>query len=569
MSAHSGVGRPGDDRRRLLGMLLGALAAVLVFVIVFIIALIATAAPASAVNVEVVNSSGRPASSIYLTLEKGSSSDGQLPDETPTPLSRLKDSTFALGPISGGRLYVSYGGPVTTKEPPFAPTRYDKIELTNPGVADVTAVDFFGIPFNLQSLDASGATVGDAVGFNCFTSTVLQHLRPLGAAAEVTSNGQFVRFLSPQLAAPGTFPSLAPYVESMAGQTIEVNDVFAREHEPAKAIHYTGTFAPGGSIALTGTVGGLTAQPVQIEGASLPEAVYTGNGAFTVGGEAADVSQNNEYSVIYRDIVAGFGLGYWGGRYGNNSAAWLHQPNFAAARMGPQPFPTYSLYASTLAEYSTAYGFSFSELGPAEITTPLEVSVATLRMTIDPDQGPDTPGCSGQSTPVAPAAPAASGGGVGSGPHPGAGQPTQGRVLVTIDSGVARLSKQGRALVTLGCGGDPCKGELTLSRTLAAPAPGRRGRGRARAKHARAPRKLPAKGRTAVLGRVAFSIEEGKRQSVWVTISPAGRRAIAAAKGHRIEALAQATVGPQAASAVAGRRAVALLGYAPPRRVKR
>lgn len=566
MSAHPGVGRPGDDRPRLLGMLLGAIAAVLVFVAVFVVALIASAAPASAVNVEIVNSSGRPASSIYLTLEKGSSSDGQLPDETPTPLSQIRSSTFALGALSSGRLYVSYGGPVTTKEPPYAPTRYDKIELTNPGVADVTAVDFFGIPFNLQSLDAGGATVGDAVGFRCFTSTVLQHLRPLGPSAEVTANGQFVRFLSPQLAPTGTFPSLAPYVESMAGQTIEVNDVFARENESAKAIHYTGTFQPGGSIVLNGTVGGVAGQPVKIEGASLPEAVYTGNGAFTVGGEPADVSQNNEYSVIYRDVVAGFGLGYWGGRYGNNSAAWLHQPNFAAARLGPEPFPTYSLYASTMAEYSTAYGFSFSELGPAEITTPLEASVATLRLTIDPDQGPDVAGCEGQSTPAAPAAPSS---GFGQGTQHGSGPAAPGRATVAIDTAVAHLTKQGRALLTLGCGGDPCRGELTLTRTV--PAPRRRpGRGQGRARRASAGRRAPApKARTIVLGRVAFSIEEGKRQEVWIAISPAGRRAIEKARGHRLAVLAQATVGAQGSPAIAGRRSVLLSAYVPPRRARR
>src|ERR1700757_3919299 len=104
-------------------------------------ALIATA-PAAALNVQVVNSSGQPASNVYLMLEKGSSSDGQLPDEVGVPLSQIKDSTFSLGALSGGRLYISYGAPVTVKDPPAAPVRYDKIELSNPGVADVTAVDF-------------------------------------------------------------------------------------------------------------------------------------------------------------------------------------------------------------------------------------------------------------------------------------------------------------------------------------------------------------------------------------------------------------------------------------------
>ncbi|HTZ86102.1 MAG TPA: hypothetical protein VMB05_05480 [Solirubrobacteraceae bacterium] len=562
------MSRSKAKRPRLLGMLLGAIAALLVFVVVFIVALIATAAPASAINVEIVNSSGRPASGIYLTLEHGSSSDGQLPEEVPTPLSQIKDSTFALGEISAGRLYVSYGGPVTTKEPPYATTRYDKIELTNPGVADLTAVDFFAIPFNMQSLDASGATVGDAVGYRCFTSTLLQRLRPLGPGAEVTSGGQFVRFLSPQLANPETFTSLAPYVESMAGQTIEVNDTFAKEKEPAKAIHYTGTFESGGSITLTGTVAGVAGQPVHIEGATLPNAVYTGNGAFTVGGEPADVSQNNEYSVIYRDIVAGFGLGYWGGRYGNNTAAWLHKPDFAAARLGPEPFPTYSLYASTLAEYSTAYGFSFSELGPDEITTPLESGVATLQLTIDPDQGPNTPGCVGQSTPAAPSAPGSSANPVA---HPGIGPTPPGQVSVTIDPGSVRLDKRGRARLTLSCGGDPCKGELTLSPSILATRRRRghghaRMHGHARAHHARFVRKVLATKRTTLLGRVAFSIEEGRRQSVLVPISVAGRRAIQSSKGERLDVLAQADVGPVGQPTIAGQRALVLRGYIQPRR---
>jgi hypothetical protein len=534
------------------------------------------AAPASAVNVQIVNSSGRPASSIYLLLEKGSSSDGQLQEDTPKLLSEINDSTFSLGAISGARLYFSYDAPVKDNEPPSAPTRYDKIELTNPGVADLTAVDFFAIPFNMQSLDSGGATVGDAVGYRCYTSTIVQKLREIGPAAEVTNGGQFVRFLSPQLAAEGSYPSLAPYIESMAGQTIHVDDTFAKEGEGAKQLSYEGTFEPGGSITLTGTIttGGTPAQglPLHIDGATLPQGVYTGDGAFTVGGAAADVSQNNEYSVIYRDIVAGFGLGYWGGKYGDDSANWLHQPNFAAARLSSSPFPVYSLYASTIAEYSSAYGYSFSELGPDEVTVPLEASVATLRVTIDPDQGPDTPGCVGESSPVAPSAPTTPGSNAGASPGAGAqpgGGPGSGagRVDVTIDTSAAKLEKRGRALLTLSCGGDPCNGELALTHT-ALPAVKRPRRGHARV--ARAQLHAPSKPRrTTVLGRTAFSIEQGKRQSVWVDIAPAARRLIESAHGRRLSVLAEALVGPPRAPTAAGRRAITLAAYTPPRRARR
>jgi hypothetical protein len=548
--------------------LLAALAAAIAFVL--------GVAPAAAVNVQIVNGSGRPASSIYLLLEKGSSSDGQLQEDTPKLLSEVNDSTFSLGAISGARLYFSYGAPVKDNEPPAAPTRYDKIELTNPGVADLTAVDFFAIPFNMQSLDSSGATVGDAVGYRCYTSTIVQRLREVGAAAEVTNGGQFVRFLSPQLADEGSYPSLAPYIDSMAGQTIEVNDTFAKKGEEAKQLSYKGAFEADGTITLNGTIttSGTPAAglPLQIEGATLPQGVYTGDGAYTVGGAPADVSQNNEYSVIYRDIVAGFGLGYWGGKYGNNSANWLHKPNFAAARLSGSPFPVYSLYASTIAEYSSAYGYSFSELGPDEVTVPLEASVATLRVTIDPDQGPSTPGCVGESTPATPASAKAPGSSTGSRPgagsHSGGGSSSAaGQVAVAIDTAAAKLEKRGRALLTLSCSGDPCKGELALTHT--APAAAKRPH-HGHARVARAQLHAPSKARrTTVFGHVVFSIEEGKRQSVWVDITPAARRIIQAARGHRLSVLARALVGPPVAPTVAGRRTLTLAAYTPPRRVRR
>ena len=152
------------------------------------------AASASALNVEVVNDSGQPPQDVYLTLHGGSSSDGQLPEETPKALSEIHNSTFSLGAFSG-RLYVSYGGPYNEHVDGLeAPTRYDKIELTTPGVADVTAVNFFAIPFELEVLDKSGAPVGEPLTYRYYTSTILSKLRELAPSAEVTSGGQFLRF---------------------------------------------------------------------------------------------------------------------------------------------------------------------------------------------------------------------------------------------------------------------------------------------------------------------------------------------------------------------------------------
>ena len=94
----------------------------------------------------------------------------QLRNQEPVRLSAIARRRFTLDSLPAGRILFSFDSPVTSAEAPRSPVRYDKVELTYPGVANLTAVDFFGIPFRL-----------------------------------------FVRFLSPQLS-PSSFPSFAPYV---------------------------------------------------------------------------------------------------------------------------------------------------------------------------------------------------------------------------------------------------------------------------------------------------------------------------------------------------------------------
>jgi len=526
----------------------------------------ASAASASALNVEVVNDSGQPPQSVYLTLHGGSSNDGQLPEETPKALSEIHNSTFSLGSFSG-RMYVSYGGPYNEHEDGLeAATRYDKIELTTPGVADVTAVDFFAIPFDLEALDGSGGPVGGPLIYRCYTSTILSKLRELAPSAEVKNGEQFLRFRAPKNAW-SSYPSMEPYVKSMAGQTIEVEDIYANaEHPPAVNIKYSGTFEPDGSITLTGTFterSGAHAEEhgeaLHIEGSTLPEAAYTGNGPYTVGGNPATVGENNKYSVIYRDIVAGFELGYWGGNYGNNTKNWLGKPDFAAARSAMEPYATYNEYASIINEYSDAYGAAFNELGPTPVTVPLEAATATLRVTIDPDQGPTA--CTG----IPPASRSTT---------QGAGSVT-GQVVaagpgkVAIVSKAVELDKRGRALIKLRCVGGPCTGNLTLGQRVIGKrgsTPRRRGRAlvsRGKTGHGQRKQKQT---RTVALGSARFSISPGKTQSVLVTLTRNARRIVSAAGQRGL--VAQATViiwtGPH--TAVAARGSLTLRPYTPPRR---
>ncbi|MBJ7458249.1 MAG: hypothetical protein JHD02_03580, partial [Thermoleophilaceae bacterium] len=375
-------------------------------------ALLAPAAANAAnppINVQVVNNSAQTDDNVWLTLHNGSSADGQLVADTPVKLSSLTNNSFTLGDITAGRLFVSYGQGVGPAEPMGQPVRNDKIEFTNPGVVNLTSVDFYGIPIDVQTLD-SNSNVLESLTFRCHTDTILPKLQAISGVtgAQInTAQGGFSRFLSPQISPPATYPQMTGYLASMAGKTITVNSTFFGS--PLQTTNYTGTFGSDGSITLNGTLTTpsnkanptVAGAPLAITGASLLGGVYSGNGSYTVGGAPAAVGDNNVYSVIYRDIAAGFALGYWGGKYGNASADWNRQPPFAAAWNTPPAFtPYFHQYAQIINQYSDSYGFSFSDVGPSQVQAGLNSGVSTMRVTIDSDSGPQAPGCSSADKPT-------------------------------------------------------------------------------------------------------------------------------------------------------------------------
>ena len=320
-------------------------------------------------------------------LSGGSSSDGRLPNQVPVRLSEIAKTGFTLDTLVGGRIFVSFDAGVNAAEPPRARVRYDKVELSYPGVANLTAVDFFGIPFRLQTLNSSGNVLGQ-LSYTAPTTTIVKALlgipRAPGALVNTTS-GAFARVLSPQLS-PSSYPSLAPYVRSLVGQRVAVRGAFYGV--PFQTFVYSGSFARDGSIVLRGTISSngrrSNGQALSVTGTSLPPAIYTVDGPYTWGGTTHHVSDNDVYAVIYRDLIAGFAWGYWGGRYGNDSGKWLGQPPFAAARRRPASYATYNQYAAVIYRYSDAYGFSFSDTGPKKVQ--LRLSTSTLRLTILPDR---------------------------------------------------------------------------------------------------------------------------------------------------------------------------------------
>ena len=72
-------------------------------------------------------------------------------------------SSFTTTGLSSGRVWVSLGKPLTTTpapSPDTSDTRFDVVELTYPGVANLTAVDIFGIPMEIESFDSNGRLAG-------------------------------------------------------------------------------------------------------------------------------------------------------------------------------------------------------------------------------------------------------------------------------------------------------------------------------------------------------------------------------------------------------------------------
>jgi hypothetical protein len=345
---------------------------------------------ASALDVSIVNDSGRPDSSVYVMLHNGSSSDGQLTNDQPKKLSDLPRKRFTLDKIAAGRIFFSYDKPVTSAEPPQSPVRYDKVELTYPGMANLTAVDFFSIPFRMVARDAQGNVVG-RLDYTAPTDTIRQQMLAIPGArgALVTgANGEFLRVLSPLLS-PNSYPSFDQAIRAMAGQTVTVRGAYYGT--PFQKFVATGAFSSDGSITLKTSIGPSDdqlrpGQDLTVQGNTLTRAIYTVDGDYTVGGRPAKVSDNDVYSAIYRDLLSGFAWGYWGGKYGNDSAQWQGKPPFEAARTSPEPYTTFNQYAAVIYNNSTSYGFPFSDTGPKQVQLPLD-NAARLTITIKPDSG--------------------------------------------------------------------------------------------------------------------------------------------------------------------------------------
>ncbi len=217
----------------------------------------------------------------------------------------------------------------------------------------------------LDTFNGSGGhleTVGAANSNTIFAA--LQEI-PGGPQSTVRDgNSNILRVLSPLHSS--AYPDLGEYVRSLAGETISLHTAFFGS--PFTTTHYSGTFAPDGSIVLNGTTNPIGAAPPQIaiSGSELIEDIYTGAN-----------TPNNVEGAIRRDLLAGFSSGFWNGRYGNDALSFctdpivdaqgsycphgFNRPGFGEARSALSPFPTCEQYAAVINQHSDVYGNPYSD----------------------------------------------------------------------------------------------------------------------------------------------------------------------------------------------------------------
>ncbi|MBS0319865.1 MAG: hypothetical protein JSR18_04925 [Proteobacteria bacterium] len=290
-----------------------------------------------------------------------------------------KSATFNVTTVSAGRMYLSYDTALSSDAPdganPHDPdyhTRFDKVEISYThgagGNANLTAVDFYAIPLVLETSIQS--TTIDHLTFaagqtGTALKTALSGAVAAGQTAPVvnTASGAFARILSP-VKAPASYAKFDTFVATLTTPTqFAISGTYFGT--PSESYDYTGSMT-GDVITLTNAAQTHT---ITIKRSTLDysatdlvahNGIYTCDAPFIVDGAAHDVAGNDIYAAVYRDLVAGFNLGFVRAGVTNTSSAWWTEPAFPTQNAPASAY--YNAYAQQVATvYPGAYGFPFSD----------------------------------------------------------------------------------------------------------------------------------------------------------------------------------------------------------------
>jgi len=312
-------------------------------------------------TVTIINNSGRTAYIKFagnpLTINKNDAS-----------INSGSSTDFNLSSVTSGRIYISYDKALSSNAPDGAnsadsdyKTRFDKVELTygQGGKANLTAVDFYSIPMILET-SIQGTTIEHLTLADGKTGKAIEAAL-VGVIADTastvikggTSGTETVRILSP-VKSPGAYDGFDNYLNTLIGATLSIAGTYYGT--PSQNYNYTGSILAD-SITLS-----EGANTIKITNTSLMSnnadlinfnGIYTCNGAYAVNGITHDVSQNDLYAAVYRDLVTAFNLGFV--KTGaNDSTTWWQSTPFQGT--------SYNKYAKVISDnYPGAYGFPFTD----------------------------------------------------------------------------------------------------------------------------------------------------------------------------------------------------------------
>jgi hypothetical protein len=381
----------------------------LLIITTFLLSFFLFSSSAQALEFKITNNSGLDPSEVFVNVV-GAPGQYDVPgmtNNTPVALNTIPDQEITINQLVSGRIYISYNSGVLESVPFTSQTRFDWAELTvtpnSADVANLTAVDQFGIGMRLKTYNQSGTQLEELGTAN--SKTVFDALQsiPGGAAATVRdSENNIIRVLSPNKSS--AYPLLENYVKSMSGKQISLNTAFYGS--PFVTSSYSGTFQSDGSITLTGSTNPAGNAPASLNfaGDQIISDIYTGGN-----------TPNTLSGAIYRDLLAGFSTGMWGGKYGNqaldfcfnpiqnNQGSWcpngFNKPAFGDARNQQEAYATCEQYAAVINQFSDSYGNPYSDASKkttVSLNQPVDGgNVTTLELVIQADQGSAMPVNSG------------------------------------------------------------------------------------------------------------------------------------------------------------------------------
>lgn len=324
---------------------------------------------AEGLNVIIKNQS--PQNAFIEVTGESISINPSIPDKK-TPIPPGNQINFDLISIFAGRFNISLDKPLKTNAPdganptdPDYETRFDKVEITyvgGQGAANLTAVDFYGIPFQLQTLIQGTVIDNFTLAKNTTSNDLKRKLRTIAKFPNkntiISKDGGFLRILSP-VKSPGGYRKFDRLLKDLieTPTTFVITGTFFGS--PPAEYNYKG-FIDNSGITLKEGVNTIFIPLETLEWDEFDSlnhnAIYTCNGPYFVNGNPAHVGDNNIFSAVYRDLITGFNCGFV--RPGeNNSSEWFaDNPNFVPFDVRPC-----NLYAKKIYKRYGAYGFPFSD----------------------------------------------------------------------------------------------------------------------------------------------------------------------------------------------------------------